>query len=121
MKTIFKKGDKVFDIRYGWGEVTHLDREDVRVEFSRDYNWYNELDFKLLSFTEYTLEGFSQERPCEFKDGDPVWVREFDCDNWLPRVFKEYRDGIFYTYDIRGHLVKWIQCKPFKTEEDEGI
>lgn len=117
MKTIFKKGDKVFDIRYGWGEVTKVDTDsNFFVEFSNDSRWYN-LDYKkLLSFTEYTLEGFSQERPCEFKDGDSVWVRSYDDEEWHPKVFKEYKNGLYYCYTTHG-FEPWEQCKPFKTEE----
>ena len=126
MKTIFKKGDKVFDIRFGYGEVTN-DSDNYRYpvsvmfkEVKKSYTFdgrYLIGEHKLLSLTEYTLEGFSQERPCEFKDGDAVWVRTGSHNEWRPRIFKEYRNGEFYTYDTFGQFSCWEECKPFKSEE----
>lgn len=128
MKTIFKKGDTVY-----WGQlkgevitITDNPLYPVKVlfdngewsSFTKDGRHYKNLP-RVLSFTEYTLEGFSQERPCEFKDGDSVWVRDTDNNEWIPLVFKEYKDGKFYTYDVCGEFFGWEQCKPFKTEEDE--
>jgi hypothetical protein len=82
---IFKKGDKVYDHAYGWGEVCEhsigelslcVDFEDVEIGYHS--KGCLEIGFKpTLSFTEYTLDGFSQERPKEplpFKVGDVVYV-----------------------------------------------
>ena len=87
---IFKKGDKVYDYAYGWGEVADIsevvDYYPLLIEFQHIKLYYN---FKgvaecgllpTLSFTEYTLEGFSQVRPKEplpFKVGDVCYV----CDH----------------------------------------
>ena len=87
---IFKKGDKVYDYAYGWGEVANIsevvDYYPLLIEFQDIKLYYN---FKgvaecgllpTLSFTEYTLEGFSQVRPKEplpFKVGDVCYV----CDH----------------------------------------
>lgn len=73
-KQIFKVGDKVFDIRYGWGEVTNdnwCDDYPIRAQYhngAKDTYTYNGMCYEgtktpILSFTEYTLQGFSQERP----------------------------------------------------------
>jgi hypothetical protein len=69
---IFRKGDKVYDIIYGWGEVQWADANGsypMDVKFKNSTQEYT-LDGKIvlhspptLSFTEYTLEGFSQVRP----------------------------------------------------------
>ena len=85
---IFKKGDKVYDYAYGWGEVCEhscgelsvcVDFEDVEIGYHS--KGCLEIGFKpTLSFTEYTLEGFSQVRPKEplpFKVGDVCYV----CDH----------------------------------------
>jgi hypothetical protein len=93
-KSIFKVGDKVFDIRYGWGIVEFIDVKSnfypINVSFgvlNEDcYTWdgrsYQGL-LKVLSFTEYTLEGFSQERPEELpKKGQIVWVKDDLEDEW---------------------------------------
>lgn len=77
-KQIFKKGDRVFDIRFGWGRVVCKDKDilfPIYVQFDDDDD-AQEIVFytsdgknmpcdilPLLSFTDYTLQGFSQERP----------------------------------------------------------
>jgi hypothetical protein len=67
---IFKKGDKVYDRTYGWGEVCDIRLGHVYIlkcEFGDYKCTYTRegsvIDGQLptLSFTEYTLEGFSQE------------------------------------------------------------
>jgi hypothetical protein len=60
-----KKGDKVFVYPYGWCELvaTYIDENwcikhnNQKIEVHKD----------LISFTEYTLEGFTKERPFEPK------------------------------------------------------
>ena len=90
--SIFKKGDKVFDYAFGWGEVVKIENADytgflvIDVKFEGEVASYT-IDGALgvdqhptLSFTEYTLEGFSQVRPKEplpFKVGDVCYV----CDH----------------------------------------
>lgn len=75
---IFEKGDQVFHSAYGWGKVmdinTGIEGLPIEVEF---LNW--NCDFfteegrtapgmpLVLSFTEYSYEGFSLERPEENK------------------------------------------------------
>lgn len=79
MKHNFKVGDKVFDYRYGWMII--ISSENKNNENSKDHvctiinnsnkyiHYYNE-DIKALSFTEYTLDGYSNEIPIEeFKIG----------------------------------------------------
>ena len=92
MGTIFKVGDRVFDIRFGWGTVKHI-QEDVSSYFpvnvlfdndkSQNLKFYSsELDgekyINLLSFTEYTLQGFSQRRPIDYEERIGKWGRFFD-------------------------------------------
>lgn len=101
METIFKKGDRVFDIAYGWGNVVEIqewDRYAVKVLFDEkcqhtylfDGKYPSEGGYprKVLSFTEYTLEGFSQERPEELPEiGDVVWVKFSLNDMWRIEQF----------------------------------
>lgn len=77
-KQIFKVGDRVFDIRFGWGEVCHdYNDGDLTVRFTNKDNTFTMLyrpdgksssfqEIPLLSFTEYTLQGFSQERLIDY-------------------------------------------------------
>jgi hypothetical protein len=102
METIFKQGDKVFDAMFGWGfvhEVGDLSGTPfpVRCHFNKFYTSYTyegELysdAAPTLSFTEYTLEGFSQERPEPLpKPGDIVWVRDTEYDSWMITYFRRF-------------------------------
>ena len=64
---MFKNGDRVFDIRYGWGVVNvgftfstiTVYFKDVEVTTSYDIRFAS----RILSFTEYSLDGHSLERP----------------------------------------------------------
>jgi hypothetical protein len=58
----FKNGDKVFVAPYGWCEYCH---ESVNVgKVVVKYKFiYHEVDIFLVSFTDYKLEGLTQERP----------------------------------------------------------
>ena len=93
MKTIFKVGDRVFDHRFGWGEVTYIYTikkvKDVYNSFDCEVKFDKYKDKKpfiytthgaltALSFTEYTLQGFSQERPINYEVYIGKWGRFFD-------------------------------------------
>lgn len=94
MENIFKKGDRVFDYTYGWGIVDDNDDLTIRVKFDSISN--NTVLFwgillKTLSFTEYTLNGFSQEQPKDIpKPGDMVWVKDNEWDNWMITYFRRF-------------------------------
>jgi hypothetical protein len=80
--TKFKIGDRVYHYIYGWGNITNLGNNVV---FDKQPNLFMNVNFekKLLSFTEYTIEGFSQERPKELpKKGDIVWGRNEFPSEW---------------------------------------
>lgn len=83
-KEIFKIGDRVFDIQYGWGEVidiklSHNNPLKVKFEhggmcnYTSDGYYYNTDLVPSLSFTEYELKGFSQERPINYNDYIGCW------------------------------------------------
>ncbi len=75
-KTIFKEGDMVFDIQYGWGKITGISYggtypikvifgSTILSSYTEDGRFASQFSVPTLSFTEYTLNGFSQERPKE--------------------------------------------------------
>ena len=110
---IFKKGDKVYDYAYGWGEVANInevvDYYPLLIEFQHIelyYNFKGVAEFGLLptlAFDDYTLEGFSQVRPKEplpFKVGDVCY-------------FNDRADGVWST-DILKTINK-EDCLPFIT------
>jgi hypothetical protein len=104
MKDIFKEGDRVFAYVFGWGKVIYVDNKDdfpIGVKFDGEDNESFTYDGRyylgepqILSFTEYKLEGFSQERPEELPNkGDIVWVREEYKSYWQIGHFYEKKDN----------------------------
>ena len=76
-ETVFKKGQKVFDHQFGWGEVVNIEGNaifPIYVKYESIEMYYNrggcvfDTDKPTLSFTEYTLEGFSQEPPIDYNE-----------------------------------------------------
>jgi hypothetical protein len=68
----FKKGDKVFVAPYGWCEfVSHY--ENTNTCWVENNGNAFQVDIMLISYTEYTLEGLTQERPFEPIVGNYYW------------------------------------------------
>ena len=102
-KTVFKVGDKVFCILNGHGvvvEVRDNNTFSVRVQFDNDEDGnycsytsdgkYYEHITPTLSFTEYTLNGFSQEHSVELPEvGEEIMVSN-DGNNWCIKRFIRY-------------------------------
>jgi hypothetical protein len=62
----FQEGDRVFDIRYGWGTVVIFDGDyDVAINFDNETHtrYFDGRGIDTISFTEYTLDGYTHERP----------------------------------------------------------
>jgi hypothetical protein len=117
---IFKVGDRVFDAAFGWGEVTGYETNSsfpVGVFFDiGEHDSYTrdgrltENSIPTLSFTEYTLEGFSQERP------EPEI--KFPCTG----MFEGKRFGICVGKDKYGYFrgeqgTYWSTFEPMSFEE----
>ena len=94
-KQIFKVGDRVFDILYGWGKViddnkgglfpigVQFDDDDSQevIVYTDDGKHMPGEESPLLSFTEYTLQGFSQERPINYEEYVGKWGKFTDISN----------------------------------------
>lgn len=104
MEQIFKVGDRVFHIQNGWGTIVYSPRDEYYlVDFDDNSTqfWYSKSNNKVLSFTEYTLEGFSQERPEELpKKGDIVWVRDYKNEEWKITHFIGLHPTSSYKYRV---------------------
>lgn len=117
-KLIFKKRDRVFDIRFGWGTVkevldTSYHNYPIIVFFDNIGNvitYASDGSFgagmpQMLSFTEYTLQGFSQERPINYNDyigkWGKFWNEDFE-DYYVISKLKEYKSGDTYKFKILG-------------------
>lgn len=130
-KEIFKVGDRVYHIDNGWGVIDYIsdstnDLHPIQVVFEKveddtkyftiDGRYYDWSEYKSLSFTEYTLQGFSQERPIELPEvGELCLVRDYEDDTWLVREFAEYRHGLFICQAVQGEgEVEWKYMKRIK-------
>lgn len=73
---MFDINDRVFHIQHGWGTVKEIIKEDLLIDFDKYKNghkyYFNYLQIELLSHTEYTLDGFTQEKP------KPSWEDVYD-------------------------------------------
>lgn len=114
-KQIFKVGDKVFHYSYGWGEIIELlgIDNDLKIRFKEQT--YAFIGYDYISFTEYTLQGFSQERPIELPEvGELCLVRDVDTQGWQVREFSHFLNGRYYTRDYRRIECSWRQLKRIK-------
>lgn len=124
MKTVFKEGDKVYCFVNGHGVIKKiLDRSSYPIEVS--FNDGDEIDYTLdgrlyddsnptLSFTEYTLQGFSQERQIELPEvGEWCLVRDSDPDDWRAVKFRGYEPNSIMRY-ITEHGFAYRQMKRIK-------
>lgn len=120
MENIFKLNDRVFHISYGWGSVIRSNDKLLAIHFDSQKEPHLLLDshrFNLLSFTEYSLWNFSQERPQLIPEvGQVVWVRDEDDDEWVITHFVKM-DGIYYcTYDGNPFLKTYNTWRYLTTE-----
>lgn len=108
METVFKIGDKVFDYNYGWGEVVKfVDFGFFIVKFKDRNVGYDpnggrpNSNVPILSFTEYTLQGFSQERPIDYNDYIGKWGKFWRDDADEYRLISKLRrfDGKVFQTD----------------------
>jgi hypothetical protein len=113
MESVFKVGDRVYHFQHGWGTVKKADGI-MSVIFTHGIVTF--IEGRLLSFTEYTLQGFSQERPVELpKVGELCLVRDYNDESWLVREFAEYRHGLFICQSVHGQCeVEWKYMKRIK-------
>lgn len=113
MKTVFKIGDKVFHLDYGWGEILDLLSEDEWLKIRFKDATLAFIGYNYISFTEYTLQGFSQERPIELpKVGDWCLVRDSKQTVWQAGLFKEYRNNNEFPFVT--DIGSWKEIKRIK-------
>ena len=112
--SIFKLEDKVFDFKYGWGFIFDS-RCPIIVRFSEYTVSYAKKDLKTLSFTEYTLQGFSQERRIELPIvGELCLVRDDESIHWRVREFAFEHNGTFYVKEPCGSTDGYVYMKRIK-------
>ncbi len=112
-KEIFKVEDKVFHFLCGWGTIQEIKDNMIYIDFNGQKKHVSSND-NLLSFTEYTLEGFSQERPIVLPEvGKWCLVRDSDRETWMAVQFKKY-DKTKPSKFIDSNNNGWNQLKRIK-------
>lgn len=114
----FKVGDKVYDIRYGWGKV--VDGE-VDVEYSDTYPI--SVDYSNHSRRTYTAEGMEH-----YTDSSPSLSHTeysiHSTQSEYPKVMEvsnsgvEWRKRVVFTEKV-GRFIAWAQAESFEEAEDE--
>lgn len=102
---IFKLLDRVYLYPLGWGDIQHKSDYDYSIYFEsiKDTRYIGGDVRELLSFTEYTLDGFSRKRPEELPSvGDIVWVRNGFQGSWGIGHFYKKSDDYYYVSDYVG-------------------
>ena len=91
---------------------------DSFVEFFIDRDLWFDYSCELLSFTEYTLQGVSQERPIVLPEkGELCLIRDNESQDWQVRKFLYYKEtcNIFVCLNIfEDTEMKWKQMKRIK-------
>ena len=110
---MFKVGDRVFNYQYGWGTINEeltkyilvlFDNcKSVSIPFYKDGKETSRSERPTLSFTEYTLEGFSQERPKHLGVPIPLKVEKVD----IKKLWNTCEDFIDFL-DIQQNLIFFI-------------
>lgn len=127
-KTIFKLKDVVYVSSFGWGIVIDAgcSTPDGWVGVETNSGRIIHVDTYLVSFTEYTLEGFSQDRPEELpKKGDIVWVRDDKNEEWKimhfiglhPTSSYKYRVSKINSYSNTNDYMYMATTNPYANEQ----
>jgi hypothetical protein len=122
---IFKSNDRVYHYKYGWGTIIDMGKNvvfDERLNLIMEV--YSQRNF--LSFTRYSIEGFSQERPEELPEkGDIVWGRNEFPSEWHIGHFFE-KQGDYYLISSHPKPTGWnnkvieiTTINPYK-QQDNG-
>lgn len=121
---MFKVGDKVFNYQYGWGTINEeltkfilvlFDNcKSVSIPFYKDGKETSRSERPTLSFTEYSLQGFSQERPIELPEVGELCLMSTSIEptnNWDLVQFGRYvKSEITYRFEsINGGYYKQMK------------
>jgi hypothetical protein len=129
---IFEIGDKVYCCIFGWGiveEINYHHEYPIKVKntsmvasYTIDGRYWESLSIT-LSFTEYKLEGFTQERPEKLPNiGDIVWVRDTESQDWVITHFIKKMGSFYVCSDSSSetdYLTSWDYItteNPYKNE-----
>jgi len=126
-KDIFKIKDRVYCCSNGWGNIVNIILKDeygmckypIVVSFDNNNIQNYTIDGRYiidsiptLSFTEYTLSGFSQKRPLpNIKSGTLIYVKSKENSIWEMRYFSHFNSNnfpcCFITQNKKGPTNIW--------------
>jgi len=109
-ETQFKNGDKVYHYLIGWSEYINVDG-GVRLFKTSGYLDIPDRDIELLSFTEYTLEGFSQKRLEPVIEQNTV-VYYMNGSNWYTGYYSHRSLHNHHIFDCQQKSGNNIATKP---------
>lgn len=133
-KQIFRVGDRVFDHRFGWGEVTYVYSikkvKDAYNSFNCEVKFDKYTDEKpfiytdhgaltALSFTEYTLQGFTQEKPVNYEEYIGKWGKFLDSDKDILLIGKllGYDNTEYEGYPFENEFGYYANFEPLTEEQ----
>lgn len=128
----FEIGDKVFDIRYGWGEVesfeVELGWENVEIRFDNSLISYTvsgpgEIgdELCLLSFTEYTLNGFTAEKPIDYSKFVGKWGMFWSNNGKDERIISKLESYGGKYFKSIASITLYGNFKPLTDEQIESL
>nr|DAR48886.1 MAG TPA: hypothetical protein [Caudoviricetes sp.] len=136
MKTIFKTGDRVFDYIKGWGEIVHTYSDNweevddnytvcvVKFDSSEEIIHFTKyLATKMLSFTEYTLQGFTQEKPVNYEEYVGKWGKFWDSDKDILLIGKllAYDNTENEGYPFENEFGYYANFEPLTEEQIKAL
>ena len=135
-KQTFEKGDRVFHYLKGWGEIVHTYSDNweevddnytvcvVRFDSSEELEHFTKyLATKTLSFTEYTLQGFTQEKPVNYEEYIGKWGKFWDNDknHIILDKLDSYIDNMFEDYSFKSKNSCYKNFEPLTEEQIKAL
>lgn len=132
MERNFEIGDKVFDIRYGWGVVesfeVDLGWESIEVRFDNSLISYTlsgpedfDNELRLLSFTEYTLNGFTKEKPIDYNKFVGKWGMFWSNNSKDERIISKLESYGGKYFKSTASITLYGNFKPLTDEQIESL
>ena len=131
-KQTFEKGDRVFHYLKGWGEIVHTYSDNweevddnytvcvLKFDSNEKLQLFTKyLATKTLSFTEYTLQGFSQEKPVNYEYYIGKWGKFWDSDKDVLLISKllAYDNTEYEGYPFENEFGYYANFEPLTEEE----
>lgn len=135
-KQTFEKGDRVFHYLKGWGEIVHTYSDNweevddnytvcvVKFDSNEKLQLFTKyLATKTLSFTEYTLQGFTQERPINYEEYVGKWGRFWDDDknHFIISKLFSYDDDNYEEYPLESLTDFFKNFEPLTKEQTKVL